>query len=117
MRLNSSLKGAGEMCMPGYEADVEPDQPWDEDGTADVTPKPPFPSTETLSLPLEHRDGGPVTVLRTSYPDGLVIIPNDSLPSGPSAVLPMEASSGNIIEISNSGHQDWPQGIVARFTD
>lgn len=103
--------------MADYRAEVEPDQPWDEDGTADVTPKPPFQSTGTFSLPLEHRDDGPVTVLRSSYPEGLVIIPNVAAPSGGSAVLPMEVSSGNIIEISNTGHQSWPEGIVARFID
>ena len=103
--------------MPDYEAEVEPNQPWDEDGTADVTPKPPFQIMGTFSLPLEYRDGGPVTVLRSSYPEGLVIIPNDAAPGVGSAVLPMEVSSGSIIEISNSGHQDWPEGIVARFID
>ena len=103
--------------MPDYEADVAPDQPWDEDGTADVTPEPPFQNTETFSLPLEHRDGGPVTVLKMTYPEGLIIIPNDSAPSGESAVLPMKVSTGNVIEISNTGHQSWPHGIVARFID
>ena len=75
-------------CMPDYEAEVEPDQPWDEDGTAGVTPKPPFSSTGTFSLPLEHRDGGPVTVLKISYPEGLIIIPNDNAPRGESASNP-----------------------------
>lgn len=103
--------------MPAYQAKVEPSQPWNEDGTADVTPEPPFPSTGTFGLPLEHRDDGPVTVLKSSYPEGLVIIPSDNAPSGASAVLPMETSTGNVIEISNSGHQSWPQGIVARFID
>lgn len=58
-----------------------------------------------------------MTVLRSSYPEGLVIIPNDSAPSGESAILPMEVSGGNVIEIANTGHQDWPEGIVARFID
>jgi hypothetical protein len=103
--------------MVDYRAEVEPDQPWDEDGTANVTPKPPFQITETFSLPLEHRDDGPVTVLRSSYPEGLVIIPNDAAPVVGSAVLPMEVSTGKVIEISNTGHQDWPEGVVARFID
>lgn len=103
--------------MPAYQARVEPSQPWDEDGTAAVTPEPPFQIMRTFSLPLEHRDDGPVTVLRSSYPEGLVIIPNDAAPVVGSAVLPMEVSNGNIIEISNTGHQDWPEGVVARFID
>jgi hypothetical protein len=103
--------------MPANQADVAPDQPWDEDGTANVTPEPPFESLETFSLPLEHRDDGPVTVLKISYPEGLVIIPNDNAPSGESAILPMEVSNGNVIEIPNTGHQGWPKGIVARFID
>lgn len=103
--------------MPAYEAEVKPDQPWDQDGTADVTPKPPFPDPRTFQLPLEHREGGPVIVERSAYPEGLVIIPNDASLSGGSAVLPMEVSSGDTIEILNGEHQDWPDGIVARFTD
>jgi hypothetical protein len=103
--------------MPAYQADVAPNQSWDEDGTADVTPEPPFESPETFSLPLEHRDSGPVTVLRSSYPEGLVIIPNDAAPAGGRAVLPMEVSNGNVIEISNAGHQDWPEGVVVRFVE
>ena len=100
-----------------YEASVTPHQPWNQNGTADVTPKPPFPDTSTIGLPLEHREGGPVTVRRTDYPGGLVVIPNDSGLSGPSAVLPMIVSDGDIIVLPNGGHQSWPDGIVARFTD
>jgi hypothetical protein len=101
--------------MADNQAEVKPDQSWSEDGMADVTPKPPFESTETFRLPLEHRDSGPVTVLRSSYPEGLVIIPSDAAPASGSAVLPMEVSNGNVIEISNTGHQDWPEGVVVRF--
>lgn len=103
--------------MSDYEADVKPHQSWDQDGTADVTPKPPFSDTSTFQLPLEHREGGPVTVERSSYPEGLVIIPNDASLSGESAVLPMKVSSGETIEIPDGGHQSWPDGIVARFID
>ncbi|MHA1949133.1 MAG: hypothetical protein ACW99G_04765 [Candidatus Thorarchaeota archaeon] len=103
--------------MADYEADVIPDQDWEEDGTATVTPKAPFPNTNPVELPLEHRDGGPVTVLRSAYPSGMVIIPNDTPPEGPMATLPMEASSGNSINISNGAHVEWPEGIVALFTD
>ncbi len=102
--------------MTDYEAEVDPDQPWSEDGTADVTPQEPYPTTTTVSLPLEHRAGGPVTVLRSEYPQGLVIIPYDSEPETEPAMLPMEASAGDRIDISNSGHQNWPKGIVALFS-
>lgn len=101
--------------MVDYEAKVDPAQPWNEDGTADVTPQEPYPNTATVSLPLEHREGGPVTVLRSEYPEGLVIIPNNSPPETQPAVLPMEVSSGDRIDIKNSGHQHWPRGIVALF--
>ncbi len=103
--------------MADYEAEVLPDQDWEEEGTANVTPKPPFPSTNTVELPLEHREGGPVTVLRSEYPLGLVIIPNDNHPEGSPADLPMETSSGQSIEISNHFHADWEEGIVALFTN
>lgn len=104
--------------MTEYEAEVVPDQPWTENGTASVTPQPPYVDTFAPSLPLEHREGGPVTVLRSEYPSGLVIIPTASPPQGESAILPMRVSSGDVIEIENrGGHQSWPEGIVARFTD
>ena len=102
--------------MADYEAEVNPNQPWGEDGDATVTPKSPFPDTSSRTLPLEHRDGGPVTVLRSEYPNGLVIIPDDSYPETTPATLPMKASSGDSIEIPNTPHQNWPDGIVALFT-
>ena len=102
--------------MADFEAEVDPDQPWSEDGTADVTPQDPYPITDTVSLPLEHREGGPVTVLRSMYPQGLVIIPYASPPDIQPTILPMEASAGEKIEIENSGHQSWPKGIVALFS-
>lgn len=102
--------------MTEYEAEVVPDQDWTEDGTANVTPLSPYPNNTTVNLPLEHREGGPVTVLRSEYPSGLVIIPVDKVPENELAVLPMEPSSEDRIEIPNSGHQDWPEGIVALFT-
>lgn len=104
--------------MTDYEAEVDPDQPWNQDGTANVTPKPPYPDTSTFSLPLEHREGSPVTVQKNEYPSGLVIIPYDTPPAVDPAILPMKAGSGDKIEINDEGdHQSWPTGIVARFTD
>ena len=113
----SAIQTNGDGLMPTYEADVRPNQPWNVDGTAEVTPRPLFPDLSTFRLPLEHRPGGPVTVLRTQYPAGLVIIPTGSPPSGPSAVLPMQVSTGDAIVVSNGEHQDWPWGIVVRFID
>lgn len=103
--------------MPQYEAEVKPNQPWTQDGTADVTPKPPFPDTSTFNLPLEHRGASSHTVDRSTYPEGLVIIPSNGRLVAEVAVLPMEVSSGNVIEISDGEHQDWPEGIVTRFID
>lgn len=103
--------------MTDYEAEVDPAQPWGEDGTANVTPKPPYPNTAPFSLPLEHRESSPVTVLKSEYPNGLVIIPYDTPPDGETAVLPMKVSGGDSIVINDGGdHQGWPNGIVARFT-
>ncbi|UCD92859.1 MAG: hypothetical protein JSV43_02765 [Methanobacteriota archaeon] len=103
--------------MTEYEAEVAPDQPWPEDGTANVTPQQPYPSTSTVGLPLEHRDEGPITILKSEYPSGLVIIPNDTPPDQDPAILPREVSSEDSIEITNSRHIHWPTGIVALVTD
>jgi len=102
--------------MVEYTAEVVPHQPWQEDGTARVTPQPPYPRLETVELPLEHRPGGPVTVERSQYRSGIVIIPTDTLPSGDSAVLPMKATSEDSITMENGEHQEWPNGIVVLFT-
>ncbi len=103
--------------MTDYEAEVDPDQPWAEDGTADVTPKPPYPYTTTFGLPLEHRTSSPVIVLKSEYPNGLVIIPYDTPPDHQPADLPMIVSGDDSIAINGEGdHQGWPNGIVARFT-
>lgn len=102
--------------MTDFEAEVAPDQSWPEDGTAMVTPLPPYPTTSTVGLPLVHRDEGPVMVLRSEYPLGLVIIPTDTPPDDNPAILPMETSSEDSIEIQNSRHIHWPTGIVVLFT-
>lgn len=103
--------------MTTYEVEVFPDQPWDEDGTAKAVPKAPYPSYNEVDLPLEHRERGPVTVSKSEYPDGLVIVATENALSGESAILPMKVSSGEEILIENHDHSDWPEGIVAMFTD
>ncbi len=103
--------------MPDYRAEVVPDQPWEEDGTADVTPKPPCPITETKKLPLENREPTDMTIYRTDYPEGLVIIPTDSRPFESTAVLPLRTSDEESIFVGDDEHQDWPDGIVVMFTE
>ena len=103
--------------MPDYEANVIPDQSWEEDGTADVTPKPPCPITGTRKLPLENREPADMTIYRSDYPEGLVIIPTDNRPTESTAVLPLRTSDGESISVGDDRHQDWPEGIVVWFTD
>jgi hypothetical protein len=102
--------------MPQSEAEVNPDQPWNENGTADVTPDPPT-NPSMKNLPLENHEGGPLTVRRSNFPDGLVVIPTRSPPATLPAILPLRLSSGEEILIENDDHADWPDGIVAWFTD
>ncbi len=91
-----------------------PDQHWSQDGTADATPQPPCPINETKKLPLEHRPKGSITILRSEYPDGLVVLPMEGYPVGGSATLPLRTSSGSEIFV---GEQDWPDGMVGWFTE
>lgn len=58
-----------------------------------------------------------MTVTRDAYPNGLVLIPEGSPPDHTPAVLPLRSSSGNWIMVENDDHVDWPDGIVAWFTD
>lgn len=103
--------------MNEYEASIVPDQPWEENGSAEVTPLPPYPETESRKLPLENREPADMTIYRTNYPQGLVIIPTDNRPTGSTATLPLRASDGSQVVVGNSRHQDWPEGIVVVFTD
>lgn len=101
--------------MGDYKAEVVPNQPWDENGTADVTPRPPCPISRTHKLPLEHRPKGQHTISRNNYPGGLVVLREDTLLQRPSAILPLRISSGD--EILITLNQEWPNGGVAMFTE
>lgn len=103
--------------MSEYQAEVVPHQPWNENGTANVTPTPPYPHAQVRTLPLENHPRGDITVLRSEYPDGLVIIPADNPPDGTPAILQLRVSSGEQMIIEDDDHVDWPDGIVAWFTD
>lgn len=98
-------------------ATVVPNQPWSQDGTASVTPEPPFPDTGTRTLPLVHLQvTADIVVPRSTYPNGVVIIPMDSAVSGASAVLPLVSSTEDEVVLDYDGHQDWPDGVVVWFT-
>ena len=102
--------------MDGLRANIVPDQPWPSDGTAEVTPLPPFGDVLSRSLPLEHRIvGGDVVIRRSDYPLGVVIIPQGSGVSGPSATLPMLASQNDEIVLDYPGFQSTPDGVVFWF--
>jgi hypothetical protein len=96
------------------ESDVTPDQPWSENGTADVVLKPSCNLEASKKLPLEHRPRGDLTILRANYPNGVVIIPNESSPQGESAVLPTKVTDESQIIFAD---QDWPEGCVGMFID
>ena len=100
--------------MPNYRAKVKPDQAWGVDGTADVTPQPPCPISETRNLPLEHRQHGTITILKKDYPEGLVVMWVGVIPDGESAILPLRTSGGDKIEV---GEQEVPDGVVGWFTE
>ena len=102
--------------MTDYKARVTPDQAWSENGTAGVTPEPPFDDRSTRNLPLEHRViEGDLVIRRSAYPLGLVIIPQGSGVSGGYAVFPMLVSSGNETVFKFPGFQATPDGIVFWF--
>lgn len=101
--------------MPDYEATVVPDQDWSVDGTAKVTPHPPCPVTETVTLPLEHRSVGQVSITRDRYPNGMVFLPMEGYPTGATAVLPLRTSTEDTI--SDEVDQDWPEGGVLMFLE
>jgi len=94
------------------ESEVTPDQPWSENGTADVTLQPSCNLEGTKKLPVEHRPTGDVTIQKADYPDGLVILPTERYPEGESATLPTKITTGTEIIFAK---QDWPEGAVGLF--
>ena len=103
--------------MTDFTAEVIPNQAWSLDGTAQVTPEPPFPDRSTRILPLEHRlVEGDIVISRADHPLGVVIIPQGSGVSGQRAVFPLLASSGDEIVYEYPGFQATPDGIVFWFT-
>ena len=102
--------------MPDYRAEVTPDQPWGEDGTARTDPLPPSPIAGERTLPLENRSPQETTVARSDYPKGLVVIKEGDPPSGSSAELTMRVSDGDSITVLEDEIRSWPNGFVAWFT-
>lgn len=97
-------------------ASVSPDQPWTRDGTADVSPLSPFPDLTPRTLPLKNRPATEFAVNRGAYPQGLVVIPRGNEPSTTPADLPIKASSGDYVTVTDEWYVDWPDGFVIWFT-
>ena len=106
--------GAGPVPSNGT-ATVTPNQPWTQDGTAAVAPRPPFPETGPRVMPLDNRPAGSLTVRRSTYPLGIVLIPTGSEPSDSPAVLPILASSGNQVSVTGDNYVEFPDGFVVWF--
>ena len=96
-------------------AAVTPRQAWSNDGTADVTPSPPtVPSTR--NLPLEHRPQAGLTVTRSAYPQGVVVLwIGGPTPPTSTATLPCKRSSGQQVTVNGDDSQEMPDGFVVWF--
>lgn len=98
------------------DASVLPNQPWTEDGTALVAPVPPFPDPVPRTMILDNRPATRFTVYRDNDPLGLVVIPNGHEPSTTPAILPIKASTGDAVVVTDEFYVDWPDGFVVWFT-
>lgn len=92
-----------------------PSQPWTQDGTAVATPLSPFPDLVPRNLPLDNRPAGNATIRRRDYPQGLVIVQTGHEPSTTPKILPIKASSGNSVSITDENYVEWPDGFVIWF--
>ncbi len=99
----------------GGDASVLPAQPWAEDGTALVTPIPPFPEMVPRNMPLDNRPPGNQTVSRSAYPLGLVIVPTGHEPTTTPAILPILSTSSSEYRITDDTYVDFPDGFVIWF--
>jgi len=97
------------------EAEVTPDQPWSEDGTATVTLKPSCNIEDTQTLPLKHSSKKRITIERDDYPLGLVVLPTEGYPTESPATLPVKISSDDTIILRRD--QDWIDGAVGIFIE
>ena len=97
------------------DAVVTPDQPWTQDGTADVTPLPFFPEQTARTLPLDNRSPGTHTVRRADFPGGLVIVPTGHEPAAGPATLPIRSSDGDEVVVTGDNYTEWPDGFVIWF--
>lgn len=98
------------------EAEVTPDQPWSEDGTATVTLKSSCNVEDTRTLPLKHfPPRQEITIEREDYPLGLVVVPTEGYPEMSLVTLPAKISSDDTIILRRD--QDWPDGGVGIFIE
>ena len=97
------------------DASVVPNQPWTQDGTAGVSPLPPFPDLVPRTLPLDNRPAGNHTIRRANYPEGIVIVQTGHEPTSQTATLPIKSSSGNSEQITDETYVEWPDGFVIWF--
>jgi hypothetical protein len=97
------------------EASVAPNQPWYQDGSAEVTLLESCGTQDTLTLPLKHfPPGQEVNIDRSEYPLGLVVVPTIGYPETNPAILPVKMNSGSSIIFKD---QDPPNGAVGVFTE
>lgn len=97
------------------DASVTPNQAWTADGSALVAPIPPFSELDARTLPLDNRPSGTFTVRRSDYPLGLVVVQTGHEPSAATATLPINASSGDSVQITGDFFVVWPDGFVIWF--
>jgi len=97
------------------EAYVTANQPWSQDGTANVVLKESCNMTGERTLPLKHfPPGREITIKRAEYPEGLVVIPTDTSIERPTTTLPCRISNEDSIILLA---QDWPTGYLGWFID
>jgi hypothetical protein len=77
------------------------------------------PSSPPVTLPLEHRDADTYEILKSTYPDGIILIPTDNDPVTNPAILPGVVSSGASLALTLDPEDpdDMPHGGIARFVD
>lgn len=105
----------GVINMIECECIVTPDQPWNEEGTANVVLKESCNMTGERNLPLKHfPPGQEITIKRSEYPLGLVVVPTEGYPEESPATLPCKIHSEDTIILKK---QDWPDGAVGLFIE
>lgn len=77
------------------------------------------PPLSPVDLSVEHRSAGEHLILKSTYPHGVLLIPNGNDPASNPAILPGVTSSGSsiVLTLDPEDPEDMPAGGIGLFVE